>query len=552
MQDNLAIALMGFPSQLLPEIILGLAACVLFLGATWKVSRHVWGTVALAALVLAGLAMWSVHHSHTPIENEPKAEFADTIRFSAPVLYTKFGVLFKLIGLITGVLLVLLGWDEGGEEHAGEYHACLLLIAAGIGLTGAANDLITLFLALELISIPTYIVLYLPRITAPAQEAAMKYFLLSVFSSGLLLFGFSYLYGVTGTTNISGILDSLGASQGGIATRAVPTWRGLVLVSLVMIVAGLGFRITAVPFHFYAPDVYQGTTTVSAGMLAFVPKIVGFAALLKLLGFVGDSNGQAMGSQAPILFWIMAAVTMTLGNILALWQTNIKRLLAYSSIAHAGYMLIGLAVAPRMTGTSADAVNGVEAVVFYLAAYGAMTLGSFAVLHVLSQSGKTVENEDDLVGLGKTHPVMALVMVLFLFSLIGMPLTAGFVGKFLLFFDAMSVFGSIPEGNAEAVRQATEQGRLYGLLALIGAVNAAIGAWYYLRLASAMYLREAIMPLPAVKTTPAVFAMVVCAVLTLVLGMFPSTLLSPIREAIRPTIAGQAKIAADGPKVAQR
>src|SRR5262249_26983401 len=153
--------------------------------------------------------------------------------------------------------------------------------------------------------------------------------------------------------------------------------------------------------------------------LAFVPKIVGFAALLKVLGFVGpDANPQALGTQVPVLLWIMAAVTMSLGNLLALWQTNVKRLLADSSIAHAGYMLIGLAVAPRLSGPAGDAVSGVEALIFYLVAYGAMTLGAFAVLHVLSQNGKEVENEDDLVGLGKTHPGVALVMVLFLFSLI--------------------------------------------------------------------------------------------------------------------------------------
>ncbi|MGL4555471.1 MAG: NADH-quinone oxidoreductase subunit N [Gemmataceae bacterium] len=543
MNTYIETALTGFPAQLLPEIVLGLAACVLFLGATWKVSRHVWGVFALAALAGAAAALLRVHRTVGLIEDERNPELAEALRFAAPVLFSKFAVLFKVIGLATGALLVLLGWDEGGEEHAGEYHGCLLLIAAGVCLTGAANDLITLFLALELISIPTYILLYLPRVTAPSQEAAVKYFLLSVFSSGLLLFGFSYLYGVTGTTNIPGILDALSAGQGGLA-RSAPPWRGLVLVSLVMVVAGLGFRITAVPFHFYAPDVYQGTTTPSAGLLAFIPKVVGFAALVKLLGFVGDSSGQAMGTQVPVLLWIMAAVTMSLGNILALWQTNVKRLLAYSSIAHAGYMLIGLAVAPRLTGVAADAVSGVEALLFYLVAYGAMTLGAFAVLHVLSLGGKPVEDENDLVGLGKTHPGMALVMALFLFSLIGMPLTAGFVGKFLLFFDAIGVGGSAPEGNPEAARQAAEQARLYGLLALIGAVNAAVGAWYYLRLASAMYLREAIEPLPKVRWTPAVASLAACAVLTVALGVFPSTLLDPIRAAMRPAV--------EAPKVAQR
>src|SRR5205085_3310632 len=185
---------------------------------------------------------------------------------------------------------------------------CLLLVTAGTALTAAAGELITLFLALELISIPTYVLLYLPRADRPAQEAAVKYFLLSIFSSALLLFGFSYLYGLTGTTNLAAILDALSGDAGGTA--------GLALVAVVMVVAGLGFRITAVPFHFYAPDVYQGTATANAALLAFVPKVAGFVALLRLLGFVlpsaplaGEADlhrvGTALSEQTPILLWFL-------------------------------------------------------------------------------------------------------------------------------------------------------------------------------------------------------------------------------------------------------
>src|SRR5205823_5193167 len=192
---------------------------------------------------------------------------------------------------------------------AGELRACLLLIAGGTSLTGFANELITLFLALELISIPTYVLLYLPRTDRPAQEAAMKYFLLSIFSSAFLLFGFSYLYGLGGTTNLSGLLETLTAG----GDDGLP---GLASVALVMVVAGLGFRITAVPFHFYAPDVYQGTSTVAAAILAFVPKAAGFAALARVLGFIWPghpSAGLALGVQVPMFFYILAAVTMSLG-----------------------------------------------------------------------------------------------------------------------------------------------------------------------------------------------------------------------------------------------
>lgn len=553
MNEHLPLVLTGFLRQLLPEIILGMMACVLFVGATFKVRRTVWGLVALASLAAAAMALMYLRRIYIPVEDRADGDELRTTLFAAPVLFSKFAVMFKLMALVTAALLVLLGWDEGGDEHAGEYHGCLLLITAGMCLVVSANDLITLFLALELVSIPTYVLLYLPRANAPAQEAAIKYFMLSVFSSGLLLFGMSYLYGVTGTVNIPGILDALDAGRDAVG-RPGPPWRGLVLISLVMVVAGLGFRITAVPFHFYAPDVFQGTTTPSAALLSFVPKVVGFAAMLKVLGFVpmpqlAGPVGKALGEQVPVLMWIMAAVTMSLGNILALWQTNVKRLLAYSSVAHAGYMLIGLAVAPRLAGAPTEAVSGVQALLFYLVAYGAMTVGAFAVLHVLSLGGRSVENEDDLVGLGKTHPGIALLMVLFLFSLIGIPLTGGFTGKFLLFLDAMGMSG--PAGPVElepaAKLQLAEQAWLYRLLALIAAINAAVAAWYYLRLIAAMYLREAIEPLPKVRPSPGLATVGFCAVLTVALGMWPTSLLASIQQAVPRRPDAVAKAGAERP-----
>ncbi|MFM7152203.1 MAG: NADH-quinone oxidoreductase subunit N [Gemmataceae bacterium] len=466
--------------------------------------------------------------------------------FSAPVLNTQLSLFLKGLALITGILLVWMGWDEAGNDHAGEYHGCLLLIVAGISLVGAANDLATLFLALELVSIPTYVLLYLPRADQPAQEAAMKYFLLSVFSSGLMLFGFSYLYGLTGTTNIPGIVTGLEREP----TGPIP-WVGVSLLALLMVVAGLGFRITAVPFHFYAPDVYQGTTTPITAMLAFVPKVVGFVALIRLLGYapglttmeplpgrIAGEYGLTLGEQVPMLLWIMAAVTMTLGNILALLQDNIRRLIAYSSVAHAGYMLIGLAVVPMLSSgrdgpAPGEAVGGLEALLFYLVAYGAMTLGFLAVIYYLDPNDRPLRSVDDLAGLGKSHPGLALLLALFLFSLIGMPLTAGFAGKFMLFFNAMGLSGG-----------SGDHARLFRILALIAAVNAAIGSWYYLRMIAVMYLREAIDPLPKPRLAPVVGTIAFCAILTLGLGVYPKALLTLIRRAIPqgPETAGIAKI----------
>jgi NADH-quinone oxidoreductase subunit N len=507
-----------------PEVILVLAACILFLGGIANPGRNIWGAGALIALALAALAL---------LLSKAGTLYAAEL-FAGPLVLDNLAILIKWIAILGGAVLVLFSWNEVTEQWAAEYHACILLIVAGMCLTGEANELVVLFLALELISIPTYVLLYLARSDRAAQESAMKYFLLSVFSSALLLFGFSYLYGIAGTTNVPAIIATLDEA----GPSAIP---GLAIVALVMVVAGLGFRITAVPFHFYAPDVYQGTTNALAALLAFVPKVAGFVALLRVLGFIHlealargvelpDSfTGPILSAQLPTLLWILAAVTMTLGNILALLQDNLKRLLAYSSVAHAGYMLIGLAAAavPHSLTPEAgeNASASINAVLFYLVAYGAMTVGAFAVIGCLNTSEQPVENVEDLAGLSRSHPSLAFVMALFLFSLIGIPLTAGFVGKLQLFLGAMAV-PNTPEAGA------VDQARLFRILALIGAINAAIGAWYYLRIAVVMYLREPARRLAAVRAGPILGAVLVCAAVTLLFGIYPEPLARKTREAL--------------------
>jgi NADH-quinone oxidoreductase subunit N len=547
---NLVSALTDFVPYLVPEMILGAAACVLFIGGTWRVNRHLWGGVALAALVAAGLALWLKPLPHY------SAEAAEAVRYASPVSLDRLALFVRALSIVGGIILVLFCWDSMPEGRAADYHACLLLMVAGMGLTGAANELITLFLALELTSIPTYLILYLGKgalpqagLDAPAQEAALKYFLLSVFSSALTLFGFSYLYGLAGTTNLPGLADAFRRASAPLDGGVLPPpslAMGMGMVALVMVAAGLGFRMTAVPFHFYAPDVYQGTTTANAGVLAFVPKVAGFAALVRVLGFVWPSlsggvlaasvsqaQPPVLSEQLPVLLWIMAAVTMTLGNVLGLLQDNLRRLLAYSSIAHAGYLLIGLAAAPKLTSDAM--VDGVDAVFFYLAAYGAMTIGAFAVLQYLSVGGQRAETVDDLAGLSRTRPAVALVMVLFLFSLIGIPLTAGFMGKFLLFAGALDV----PAGPERSLWPPDQQ-TLFIALALLAALNAAIGGWYYLRIAAVMYLRD---PSPAVvvpaeerRSWPVLAAVLLCAILTLGIGVYPAPLRNAVRSAVPPTL----------------
>jgi NADH-quinone oxidoreductase subunit N len=520
---NLEATLTGVFQFMIPEIVLGFAACVLFLGATIRANRNLWAAFSLVALLGAGLALWQFRPPLPELEE----------KFAATLTLDRLAYFIKVIALAGTAVLVLFSWKEVPDSQAGEYYACLLLIAAGLCLTGAANELITLFLALELISIPTYIILYLPRHDRPAQEAAMKYFLLSIFSSALLLFGFSYLYGLTGTTNLPAIVKTL-TDAGQAQAEGIP---GVSLIALVMIVAGLGFRITAVPFHFYAPDVYQGAPTVVAALLAFVPKVAGFVALMRVLGFVfaGDAGtGLALSPEVPTLFYFLAIATMTLGNVFGLLQDNIKRLLAYSSVAHAGYMLIGISVAPDLrragnwmvTGAEGPgAGGGIDAVLFYLVAYSAMTIGAFAVLSYLSTQQRPVEHIDDLAGVSSSHPGVALVMMLFLFSLIGMPFTAGFFGKFFLFFGALNAQPPSPW--------------LYRILALVGVINAAIGAVYYLRVIAVMYLRTPVKPLERVRSLPGLATLWICALVTLGFGIAPQYLSVITHDAVLPTPAGQ-------------
>jgi NADH-quinone oxidoreductase subunit N len=494
---------------MVPELILGFAACVLFLGATFRISRQVWASVALLSFIAAGVALVL-----GPTPGPTTASFTST----SALVIDRLALFTKGLAIAGGIVLLLSSWNAVGDAQAPEFHACLLLIIAGVCLTGCANELVTLFLALELVSIPTYVLLYLPRWSKDAQEAALKYFLLSIFSSAFVLFGFSYLYGFAGTTNIPAILESAtGSGRDGAAV--------FLAVAAVMVVAGVGFRITAVPFHFYAPDVYQGTPTVAAALLAFVPKVAGFVTLLRVLGFVRAGQigtGLELGNQVPMLLYFLAIVTMSLGNILALLQDNLKRLLAYSSVAHAGYMLMGLAVAPDLRTESL--IGGIDALLFYLVAYGAMTVGAFAVIEYVSTRERPVETVDDLAGLSRSQPGIALLMGIFLFSLIGIPLTAGFAGKMMLFFGAL------------AVSPPRDFPWLFRLLALAGAINAAIGGWYYLRILAVMYLRTAVKPLLPVHSWPGLATLWLCAAITVGLGIYPEALAARTRLIAHPDI----------------
>jgi NADH-quinone oxidoreductase subunit N len=349
----------------------------------------------------------------------------------------------------------------------GEYFAFFLLSLIGVMLVCNANDLIWLFLALELTSLPTYIMVAISRPSRRAQEAAVKYFFLGALAAAMFLYGFALLYGSTGTIVLTEMRQALAeqTAAGGLNKMAI--------AGMILAVLGVSFKIVAVPMHFYAADVYEGAAAPVTAFLGFVPKTAGTVAIILLLGTVGWSGhlpGGAEGLPQPILItlWMIAVLTMTLGNVGAMLQRSVKRLLAYSSIAHSGYLLIGVIAGPGL---------GINSALFYLLAYGVMNTGAFAVLASLERRGEEVEALDDLAGLRQRHPTLSVVMAVSAVSLIGFPPLLGFWGKLLL------LIGGVQAGHLPLV--------------VIAVINSAISAWYYLRLVGLPILA---MPSPQAET----------------------------------------------------
>ena len=488
-------AINGAIGLIVPEVILIATVCVTFAICPFLVNergqaaaglRNRWGLLSLIGLAAAAITWWN---------SSPALTTEGPFRIDDLVFYT------RLTSFTLGFALVLVMWGQVEDAVSGECMACLLAVLAGANLVAASNDIITLFLALELVSIPTYLLLYLPRRDTASREATVKYFLLSIFSSGVLLLGLAYLFGVSGTTNLQGIHDVLASGQ---TTGGLP----VLLLALALILVGLSFRVTAVPFHFYAPDVFQGIAPACAAMLSFVPKVVGIVALFRvaqamsLLSPNSDSGSSSLATVQMTLVAGMAVMTMFVGNLLALRQRNVARMMAYSSVAHAGYMLVGFsAMAPgAMT-------SGIGAVLFYLAIYGLATVGVFGVVVAISDPKRPVTTIDDFAGLSKAHPLAAILMAVLLFGLTGLPPTAGFLGKLSLFLSAWS--------------QGSELGRW---LAMAMALNAAISAWYYLRLVSVMYLQPNSQLGSGKLQLPAIVGSSMCAVATLVLFVSPQWL----------------------------
>jgi NADH-quinone oxidoreductase subunit N len=351
-----------------------------------------------------------------------------------------------------------------------EFYAFYLFSLTGLMLVASADDLIWLFLALELTSLPTYIMVTISTRRTQSQEAGIKYFFLGALGAAIFLYGFALLYGAAGTTNLTEIAAHFAEARNREAPSALAGAGTIGMAGLLISILGVAFKIAAVPMHFYTPDVYQGAASPVSAFLAFVPKTAGFLSLFLLCGLVGWSHGvdaNALPQPVAILLWVMAALTMTVGNVLAVLQDSVKRMLAYSSIAHSGYMLVGVIAGPGGSFTT----SGLAAVLFYLACYGVMNVGVFAVLSALERAdGSEPDSFEELRGLVKRHPLLGWSVVLCTLSLLGFPPLLGFVGKLGLFTSGVSA-GLMP-------------------LVLVLGINSAIAAFYYLRLVTTVYLED--------------------------------------------------------------
>jgi NADH-quinone oxidoreductase subunit N len=486
-----------------PEIVLVAAAVAIYLGgAVWRSDRP-WSWIAAGSIALAAVVLGCCGSC---VSNDPLAEYA------------------RWLALGLGAILLLTAWRpptrEPGAPAGGtpEYVGSLLLCVAGLMLAAGAGNLVLLVVSLELISIPTYVLLALGRRDSAGQEAAAKYFFLSILASAVFLYGLSFLYGTTGSIELDVIRARLAQPQ-----TLPPGFETLAKLAMVLVLAGLCFRVAAVPFHFYAPDVYQGTSHANAAMLSVLPKAAGLVVMVRLV-LVAMPDMAAYAWKVALA---LSVLSMTLGNLLALWQDNLRRLMAYSSIANAGYMLIGLCVAlagavpgaPSGSGYPPAGASGwwdgVAAMLFYLGVYAAATLGMFAALAYLGGARRQIDTLDELAGLGQTHPALAAAVAACMFSLAGLPPLGGLWAKLLVFGSALA---------AEPAAGGPHHPWLVAL-AIVGVLNAVIGAYYYLRIIGVMYFRPALGTLRAEGGPAPWLAAMACALAVLAVGVYPGPLM---------------------------
>jgi len=498
-----------------PEIILTLCACVALVMEVvlpYRLSR--W--VGYFALVATALAAGSVLALGWPFLSGGEAP-APLLGFYGTLKVDGFAVVFKLIFLLGAALTLALSLrylDVEGEQR-GEYYSLVLFATTGMMFLASGYDLIVLYISLELMALTFYVLVGYARRERRSNEAGMKYFLLGAFSSGILLYGMSLLFGVAGSTRLDEIAPVVAR-----AATAAQDFEGLglrpmILLAMIAVAAGLFFKIAAVPFHMWAPDAYQGAPTPVTAFLSTGSKAASFALLARIFH---EALGGIRVDWAPLL-GLVAAVTILVGNWAAVTQNNSKRLLAYSSVSNAGYLLLGVIAANQY---------GYTGLVVYLVVYTLMNVGAFGVIISLRRRGIIGDEVDDLTGLGQKAPGMALMMSIFMLSLGGLPVTGGFIGKWFLF------GGVIQRGAADGKDW-------YYWLAGWAALNTVVSFYYYVRFIRAMYIgdREADAR-PLSLSAPLQTALVACAVLVILIGVFPHPLIQAaqaVAGAIAPAAA---------------
>ncbi len=457
--------------RILPELVLTVTGIMIMLADPVLPpagNKKILGFIALAGTV-AGLMA-------TAIQAE---NFGDA--FFTMVRVDAFSVFFHFVILLIALVVILTSFDylEVQRINSGEYYGLILFGTVGMMLMSSAIELVLIFIALEISSISTYILAGFRRRAAESSEASLKYFLLGSFATAFFLYGVALVFGATGTTNVYGIAKVL---------QTQPSV--LVYLAVALMFVGLGFKVASAPFHVWTPDVYEGSPAPVVALMSTGPKAAAFAVLLRVLFATGAPGWFWM-------VWVSAALSMTIGNIGALVQQNVKRLLAYSSIAHAGYILVALAAASD---------TGISAAIFYTAAYAAMNVGAFAIVAHLSGRGEKYVTLDDYAGLGRRSPLIAAILTILLLSLIGIPMTGGFFAKFYVFSAAL-------------------QANLLWLT-IIGFINSVIAAYYYLRVIVYMYMRDQRMEAP-VSPIPAGlgFGLAISLIATIYLGVLPGRVL---------------------------
>jgi NADH-quinone oxidoreductase subunit N len=458
--------------RILPEIVLSVFGMIVMMLEPLleeEQGQKLLGTIALVG-TLAGLAStWFMAQA-------PGLAFWNMVQVDG------FSVFFHVLVIAIAAVVILTSYEymQVQRIRAGEYYALILFGAVGMALMSSAVELVLIFIALEISSISSYVLTGFRRHEAASAEASLKYFLLGSFATAFFLYGVALMFGATGSTNISQISRALQAAP-------IPM---LAYVAVAFMFVGLGFKVAAAPFHVWTPDVYEGAPAPIVGFMSTAPKAAAFAVLLRVI-FIIHVPGTFW------LIWFAAALSMTLGNICALVQNNVKRLLAYSSIAHAGYLLVGFAAAPAL---------GTSAAMFYTASYAAMNLGAFAVVSHFANAGERYVTLEDYAGLGRSSPLLAATLTLFLLSLIGIPMTGGFFAKFYVFSAAV---------KANLI-----------WLTIIGVLNSGVGAYYYLRIIVMMYMRESRKAVPVTPVPAALgLALASCIALTIYLGIFPNFVL---------------------------